>query len=109
MSDGEETMSECGCASNHYGYMGDKDKYLARLKRIEGQARGSHRMVDEDKYCIDILTQISAMKSALENLALGLMDDHLKHCVLDAARAGGDEGAAKIAEASAAIQRLVKS
>lgn len=66
-------------------------------------------MVDEDKYCIDILTQISAMKSALENLALGLMDDHLKHCVLDAARAGGDEGAAKIAEASAAIQRLVKS
>ena len=63
----------------------------------------------EDKYCIDILTQISAMKSALENLALGLMDDHLKHCVLDAARAGGDEGAAKIAEASAAIQRLVKS
>lgn len=89
--------------------MADKDKYLARLKRIEGQARGIHRMVEEDKYCIDILTQISAMKSALENVALGLMDDHLKHCVLDAAREGGDEGAAKIAEASAAIQRLVKS
>jgi len=73
--------------------MADKDKYLARLKRIEGQARGIHRMVEEDKYCIDILTQISAMKSALENVALGLMDDHLKHCVLDAAREGGDERA----------------
>ncbi len=102
-------MSECGCDSSHYGYMGDKDKYLARLKRIEGQARGIHRMVEEDKYCIDILTQISAMKSALENVALGLMDDHLKHCVLDAARADGEAGAEKIAEASAAIQRLVKS
>ncbi len=103
-------MSECGCGhESHYGYMADKDKYLARLKRIEGQARGIHRMVEEDKYCIDILTQISAMKSALESVALGLMDDHLKHCVLDAAREGGEEGEAKIAEASAAIQRLVKS
>ncbi len=103
-------MSECECGhESHYGYMADKEKYLARLKRIEGQARGIHSMVEEDKYCIDILNQISAMKSALENVALGLMDDHLKHCVLDAARAGGDEGAAKIAEASAAIQRLVKS
>ena len=100
-------MSEC--ATGHHGYMCDKDKYLARLKRIEGQARGIHRMVEEDKYCIDILTQISAMKSALENVALGLMDDHLKHCVLDAARADGEAGAEKIAEASAAIQRLVKS
>ena len=80
-------MSECGCGhESHYGYMADKDKYLARLKRIEGQARGIHRMVEEDKYCIDILTQISAMKSALENVALGLMDDHLKHCVIDAAK-----------------------
>ena len=74
------------CASGHYGYMCEKDSYLARLKRIEGQARGIHRMIEEEQYCIDILTQISAMKSALENVALGLMDDHLKHCVLDAAR-----------------------
>ena len=97
------------CASGHYGYMCEKDSYLARLKRIEGQARGIHRTIEEEQYCIDILTQISAMKSALENVALGLMDDHLKHCVLDAAREGGPAGAEKIAEASAAIQRLVKS
>ena len=102
-------MSECGCASNHYGYMGDKDKYLARLKRIEGQARGIHRMVDEEKYCIDILTQISALTSALQAVAVGLLDDHLKHCVLDAARMEGDQAEQKIKEASDAIARLVRS
>nr|WP_246180019.1 metal-sensitive transcriptional regulator [Kocuria coralli] len=93
----------------HHGYLGDKARYLARLKRIEGQARGIHRMVDEDKYCIDILTQISALTSALENVALGLLDDHLKHCVVEAAQQGGPEADEKIAEASAAIARLVKS
>ena len=93
----------------HHGYMSDKDRYLARLKRIEGQARGIHRMIDEEQYCIDILTQISALKSAIENVALGLMDDHLKHCVVDAARTGGAVSDAKIAEASAAIARLVKA
>lgn len=89
--------------------MSDKEKYLTRLRRIEGQARGIHRMVDEDTYCIDILTQISAMTSALENVALALLDDHLKHCVADAAATGGETAEEKIQEASAAIQRLVKS
>ncbi|MFC4222384.1 metal-sensitive transcriptional regulator [Lysinibacter cavernae] len=93
----------------HHGYITDKDKYLARLKRIEGQARGIHRMVDEEQYCIDILTQISALKSALEGVALGLLDDHLGHCVIDAARNGGAEADEKLKEASAAIARLVRS
>lgn len=92
-----------------YGYISDKDRYLARLKRIEGQARGIHRMVDEETYCIDILTQISAVTSALENVALGLLGDHLKHCVLGAAKTGGAEAEEKIFEASQAIARLVKS
>jgi len=92
-----------------HGYISDKEKYLARLKRIEGQARGIHRMVDEDQYCIDILTQISALTSALQKVALGLLDDHLKTCVVDAARAGGPAADEKIKEASDAIMRLVKS
>ncbi len=92
-----------------HGYISDKDRYLARLKRIEGQARGIHRMVDENTYCIDILTQISALTSALENVALGLLEDHLKHCVVGAAQQGGPEAEAKIKEASDAIARLVKS
>ena len=94
---------------HHHGYISDKTRYLARLKRIEGQARGLHRMVDEEKYCIDILTQISALKSALDGVAMGLLDDHLQHCVLDAARSGGPEGEEKLKEASAAIARLVRS
>jgi CsoR family transcriptional regulator, copper-sensing transcriptional repressor len=92
-----------------HGYITDKDRYLKRLKRIEGQARGISRMVDEEKYCIDILTQISALKSALEVVAVGLLDDHLKHCVVDAARTGGEEADRKIKEASDAIARLVRS
>ena len=95
--------------SAHHGYISDKERYLARLKRIEGQARGISRMVDEEQYCIDILTQISALTSALEAVAVGLLDDHLKHCVMDAARTGGPEADAKLAEASAAIARLVRS
>ncbi|MGP5165074.1 metal-sensitive transcriptional regulator [Arthrobacter rhombi] len=97
-----------GTTANH-GYIGDKDRYLTRVKRIEGQVRGVHRMIDEDTYCIDILTQISALTSALENVALGLLDDHLRHCVVGAAKAGGPEADEKIAEASQAITRLVKS
>lgn len=89
--------------------MSDKTKYLSRVKRIEGQARGIHRMIDEDTYCIDILTQVSAMTSALENVALALLDDHLDHCVADAVATGGDEAQEKIREASEAIRRLVKS
>ncbi|MEO6020721.1 MAG: metal-sensitive transcriptional regulator [Knoellia sp.] len=86
-----------------------KDDYLKRLRRIEGQARGIQKMVDEEKYCIDILTQISAMTKALQSVALGLLDEHMNHCVADAARKGGPEADAKLKEASAAIARLVKS
>ena len=92
-----------------HGYTSDKDRYLGRLRRIEGQARGIHRMVDEDTYCIDILTQVSAINSSLENVALGLLDDHLKHCVAAAVQNGGAEAEAKIKEASDAIARLVRS
>ena len=92
-----------------HGYLGSKDDYLKRLRRIEGQARGLQRMVEEEKYCIDILTQVSAMTKALQSVALGLLDEHLSHCVVDAARTGGPEADAKIAEASAAIARLVRS
>ena len=90
------------------GYIDRKDDFLRRLRRIEGQARGLQRMVDDDKYCIDILTQVSAMTSALRSVALGLLDDHLNHCVVDAA-AGGPEADEKLSEASAAIARLVRS
>ena len=93
----------------HHGYISDKDKYLARLKRIEGQARWVHRMIDEEQYCIDILTQISALTSALQGVAVGLLDEHLKHCVADAVRAGGDVAEAKLDEATQAIARLVRS
>jgi DNA-binding FrmR family transcriptional regulator len=91
------------------GYDDKKDQYLKRLRRIEGQARGLQRMVEEDQYCIDILTQVSAMTKALQSVSLGLLDDHLNHCVVDAARAGGAESDAKIREASEAIARLVRS
>ncbi len=98
------------CGSTHqHGYIGDKARYLARLRRIEGQARGIHRMVDEEAYCIDILTQISALTSALRSVALGLLEDHLRHCVVEAATQGGDAAEEKFAEASAAIARLVRS
>lgn len=96
-------------ATTTHGYITDKERYSARLKRIEGQARGIGRMIDEEQYCIDVLTQISALKSAIDHVALGLLDDHLKHCVVGAARNGGTESDEKIAEASAAIARLVKS
>jgi DNA-binding FrmR family transcriptional regulator len=92
-----------------HGYISSKDDYLKRLRRIEGQARGLQRMVEEEQYCIDILTQVSAMTKALQSVALGLLDEHLKHCVVDAAKQGGDEADEKLAEASAAIARLVRS
>lgn len=92
-----------------HGYIEHKDAVLSRLKRIEGQARGLQRMVESDTYCIEILTQVSAMTSALQAVALGLLDDHLAHCVRDAVGAGGDETTAKLEEASAAIARLVRS
>lgn len=96
-------------AASRHGYMTDKERYLDRLKRIEGQVRGVHRMVEDEQYCIDILTQVSALTRALQAVALGLLDDHLKHCVLDAATEGGDDAEAKIKEATDAIARLVRS
>ena len=95
--------------SQHPGYITSKDDFLRRLRRIEGQARGLQRMVEEDKYCIDILTQVSAMTAALQSVALGLLDDHLDHCVVDAAATGGPEAEQKLKEASAAIARLVRT
>jgi DNA-binding FrmR family transcriptional regulator len=92
-----------------HGYIHSKDDYLKRLRRIEGQARGLQRMVEEEQYCIDILTQVSAMTKALQSVALGLLDEHLSHCVVRAAQQGGPEADAKVAEASAAIARLVRS
>ncbi|ADG76540.1 protein of unknown function DUF156 [Cellulomonas flavigena DSM 20109] len=86
-----------------------KDQQLARLRRVEGQVRGIARMVEEDTYCIDVLTQVSAASRALQAVALGLLDDHLAHCVVEAARAGGPEQLAKLREANEAIARLVRS
>jgi len=91
------------------GYSGNKDTVLNRLRRIEGQVRGLERMVETDTYCIDVLTQISAVTKALEAVALGLLDDHLAHCVRAAVATGGADADAKVAEASAAIARLVRS
>ena len=91
------------------GYGESKDAYRRRLRRIEGQVRGLQAMIDDDRYCIDILTQISAVTRALQSVALGLVDGHLSHCVREAIDAGGPEADAKVAEASAAIARLVRS
>jgi DNA-binding FrmR family transcriptional regulator len=109
---GESTGDDgAGVADAHamHGYSGNKAAYLRRLKRIEGQARGLQRMVESDVYCIDILTQVSAMTKALESFALAMLDEHLSHCVVRAAQAGGAEAEEKVAEASAAIARLVRS
>ncbi|WP_166784497.1 metal-sensitive transcriptional regulator [Cryobacterium sp. TMT1-2-1] len=105
----ESTETAAMPHSGAHGYISNKDDYLKRLRRIEGQARGLQGMVSDEKYCIDILTQISAMTSALQSVALGLLDDHLNHCVVDAAAAGGPEADLKMREASAAIARLVRS
>ena len=91
------------------GYVDHKQAHLKRLRRIEGQIRGLQRMVEQDTYCIDVLTQVSAATRALESVALALLDEHLSHCVSNAIATGGEEADAKIKEASAAIARLVKS
>lgn len=90
------------------GYAESKAAFSRRLKRIEGQVRGVERMIDEDRYCIDVLTQISAIQSGLKAVALGLLDEHMAHCVVDAARQGGDEQEQKLAEVSDAIARLMR-
>jgi DNA-binding FrmR family transcriptional regulator len=91
------------------GYTQDKDAYLKRMRRIEGQVRGIAKMIENDQYCIDVLTQVSAATKALEAVALGLLEEHLRHCVAQAAADGGDVADQKLAEARAAIARLVKS
>ena len=108
-----EKDSTCSChAPGQHGYNADADskkKYLARLKRIEGQTRGIHRMIDEDQYCIDIITQISAVKSALENVSLALLEDHIAHCVAGASKADGTVDQDMLDEAMRAIKKLLKS
>ena len=91
------------------GYATDKDAVLKRLRRIEGQVRGISGMVEDDRYCIEVLDQIAAVTRAIQGVALALLDDHLAHCVVDAVEEGGDDKDAKLAEATAAIARLVRS
>ncbi|GAA3608174.1 metal-sensitive transcriptional regulator [Kineosporia mesophila] len=91
------------------GYTGSKEDYLKRLRRVEGQVRGLQRMVDEDTYCIDVLTQVAAVTKALQAVSLGLLEDHMSHCVVEAARQGDEEARVKITEAADAIARLVRS
>jgi DNA-binding FrmR family transcriptional regulator len=86
-----------------------KDDLLRRLRRIEGQVRGLQQMVEDDRYCIDVLTQISAATKALQSVAMGMFDDHLRHCVADAVAAGGRDADEKLTEATAAVSRLLRS
>ncbi|MFI6103883.1 metal-sensitive transcriptional regulator [Streptomyces sp. NPDC051310] len=98
-----------GAGHGVHGYHKQKDEHLKRLRRIEGQIRGLQRMVDEDVYCIDILTQVSASTKALQSFALQLLEEHLRHCVADAAVKGGDEIDAKVEEATKAIARMMRT
>jgi len=107
MTEADEQLTDNG--EHHHGYVSAKDDYLKRLRRIEGQARGLQRMVDEEQYCIDVLTQVAAMTKALQSVALRLLNDHLTLCVADAIAGGGTDAADKIQEASAAIARLVRA
>ena len=105
-----EAPADDACCHAHaqHGYSAQKDAYAKRLRRIEGQVRGIARMVDEDVYCIDILTQVSAATKALQAVAMGLVTDHMSHCVVDAARASDEEAQAKVDEVAAAIGRLLR-
>ncbi|MCZ7537199.1 MAG: metal-sensitive transcriptional regulator [Acidimicrobiia bacterium] len=91
------------------GYSMNTDDLVRRLRRVEGQVRGIAQMVEDDRYCIDVLTQIAAATRALQSVAVGMLDDHLRHCVVDAAARGGDEADERISEATSAIERLIKS
>ncbi|ASU78980.1 transcriptional regulator [Actinopolyspora erythraea] len=91
------------------GYTQDKEEYLKRLRRIEGQVRGLARMIEEDKYCIDVLTQVAATTKGLQSVSVALLDEHLKHCVAEALASGGENAEEKVREASEAIARLVRS
>ena len=108
-----DSTCEHEAAASGYGYHADKDALARRLKRIEGQVRGVARMVDEDKYCIDILTQISAINAALHKVSVQLLEDHIGHCVVNAAQTSMETGDPshvqdKVKEASTAIARLVR-
>lgn len=105
--DNPATAGDTNEHANH-GYISGKDDYLKRLRRIEGQARGLQRMVEEEKYCIDILTQVAAMTKALQAVSMGLLEDHLSHCVLDAAATDSADAEGKVKEATDAIARLVR-
>jgi CsoR family transcriptional regulator, copper-sensing transcriptional repressor len=98
-----------GIVGGMAGYTSDKDDYRRRLRRVEGQVRGLQRMIEEDAYCIDVLTQVSAATRALQSVAVSLLDEHLRHCVAEAVEAGGPEAGQKITEATRAIERLVRS
>ncbi|WP_137121328.1 metal-sensitive transcriptional regulator [Segeticoccus rhizosphaerae] len=102
-------MDDNRTATRLPSYIHRKDDYLRRLRRVEGQARGLQRMVEEEQYCIDILTQVSAMTRALQAVSLGLLEEHLSHCVVDAAAKGGPEAQEKVREATDAIARLVRA
>jgi DNA-binding FrmR family transcriptional regulator len=104
-----EHESQHGPQHGPHGYSKQKDQHLKRLRRIEGQIRGLQRMVEEDVYCIDILTQVSAGTKALQSFALQLLEEHLRHCVADAAGQGGPGADDKVAEATAAIARLLRT
>jgi CsoR family transcriptional regulator, copper-sensing transcriptional repressor len=106
MVDGEGDTTSGG---GMHGYADSREAHLRRLRRIEGQIRGLQRMVDDDVYCIDVLTQVSAATRALQSFALELLEEHMAGCVVDAARQSPEEGAAKVKEAADAIARLVKS
>lgn len=112
--DNKNPGDSCHAPEATHGYHSNKDAYLKRLRRIEGQVRGIQRMVDEDKYCIDILTQISAINKALHAVSIGLLEEHINHCVVGAAQASAETGddsivQEKVTEATAAISRLMRS
>ena len=90
------------------GYSLTKDRFRTRLNRIEGQVRGIRRMIDDDEYCIDVLTQVAAVTKALQGVGLGLLDEHVRHCVRDAASASRAEGDEKVEEAVRAVERLLR-
>lgn len=106
---GRTSVSERTAPVGAPSYIGRKDDYVRRLRRIEGQVRGLQRMVEQEQYCIDILTQVSAVTRALQAVSLGLLEEHLGHCVVDAAARGGADAQQKVREASDAIARLVRA
>lgn len=104
-----ESVAVEACEASTQGYIHRKSEYLGRLARIEGQARGLQRMVSEERYCIDILVQVAAITNALKAVSVGLLEEHLGHCVVEAARSGDDEASLRVKEASDAIARLLRS